>query len=224
MEKNNLSRQKLEAMSTGDLLLLADDYGIDIPDNLNRRFIIGEILEASEEFASPKGNDIQVNFSEEDEEFPSTLPKTYNDTKIYAALRNPGWLFVFWDMKESEKETLLEDFSFGGFFLRTLSFDSATAEKCRDSFDIQVSQDSNGQYVLVPSGSKYVMIQLACNVGGDPRILANTRRIQIPQESEAVRSMQPGKKVDVSPLVSLSGMKTLLHDHYVNHRQLFSDR
>ena len=49
METPVLSRQKLESFSTQDLLDLADDYGIDIPEDLNRRFIIEEILESVEE-------------------------------------------------------------------------------------------------------------------------------------------------------------------------------
>lgn len=223
MEKINMSRQKLESLSTSDLLLLADDYGIDIPDNLDRRFIIGEILEAAEEFSSPRGTEIKVNLSDE-EEIPDTLPMSYNDTKIYAVLRNPAWVFVFWDIKESEKDAVTGDPGFEGFFLRSIFFDSPEAEKCSDSFDIQVSLESNEQYVLVPNGKRYFMVQLACTVDGAVRVLANSRRIEIPEESKTISNIQPGKSLDLPPLVELSGMKQLLHDHYVNHRQLFSGR
>ena len=53
MKKDTVSRQQLEAMTTAELIDLADKYGIEIPDDLNRTFIVGEILEASEEFSSP---------------------------------------------------------------------------------------------------------------------------------------------------------------------------
>ena len=52
MEQNFLSRTYLETLSTADLISLADDYGIDIPDDLNRRFIIGELLEFADELAN----------------------------------------------------------------------------------------------------------------------------------------------------------------------------
>ena len=51
MKKDTVSRQQLEAMTTAELIDLADKYGIEIPDDLNRTFIVGEILEALEEFS-----------------------------------------------------------------------------------------------------------------------------------------------------------------------------
>ena len=49
MSDTKLSRAYLETLPSADLIALADDLGIDIPENLNRRFIIGELLEASED-------------------------------------------------------------------------------------------------------------------------------------------------------------------------------
>ena len=53
MKKDALSRQQLESLTTADLIVLGDKFGIEIPDNLNRTLIIGEILEAEEEFKVP---------------------------------------------------------------------------------------------------------------------------------------------------------------------------
>ena len=47
MDTMLLSRTYLESLSTADLFSLAEEYGIDIPENLNRRFIIGELLDIS---------------------------------------------------------------------------------------------------------------------------------------------------------------------------------
>ena len=49
MDNSVLTRTYLETLSTSDLIALADDYGIDIPPELNRRFIIAELLEAAED-------------------------------------------------------------------------------------------------------------------------------------------------------------------------------
>ncbi|MEE0998901.1 MAG: hypothetical protein UIH41_04470 [Treponemataceae bacterium] len=53
-----VSRTYLESLSTADLISLADEYGIDIPENLNRRFIIGELLEAVEDAGIEKKRNI----------------------------------------------------------------------------------------------------------------------------------------------------------------------
>ena len=44
----------------------------------------------------------EVQISDDDEPVPDTLPKTYNNTCIDAVIRNPAWLFVFWDIKDQE--------------------------------------------------------------------------------------------------------------------------
>src|SRR5574344_1425139 len=79
MEKKFLSRQYLESISTADLISLADDYGIDIPDNLNRRFIIGELLEVADEMENEKKADSNVQIKK-DINVPDKLPPSYKET------------------------------------------------------------------------------------------------------------------------------------------------
>ena len=45
MDTKKLTRSHLETLATADLISLADEFGIDFPENLNRSFIIGELLE-----------------------------------------------------------------------------------------------------------------------------------------------------------------------------------
>jgi hypothetical protein len=89
MEQSPMGRVHLESLSTPDLVRLADEYGIDIPEGLNRRFIIGELLDAVEE------NDRQERESslvtEGDFIIPAdVLPETYNETQISVLMRDPG--------------------------------------------------------------------------------------------------------------------------------------
>lgn len=216
------SRQQLEAMSTSQLIAFADKYGIDIPSDLDRRFIIGELLEAEEEFdSSEKKTEVQI--SDDDEPVPDTLPKTYNNTCIDAVIRNPAWLFVFWDIKESDISALSQEFSFESAFLHISFFDSAESEKSDDSFDVKIPLEPNEQYIMIPGGKKFARIDLAASFSGkSAEILASTRMIEIPEESKKILEMQPGKKLDFPPLVQLSGIKKILHDNFLNHRQSFS--
>ena len=198
------SRQQLEAMSTSQLIAFADKYGIDIPSDLDRRFIIGELLEAEEEFdSSEKKPEVQI--SDDDEPVPDTLPKTYNNTCIDAVIRNPAWLFVFWDIKESDISALSQEFSFESAFLHISFFESAESEKSDDSFDVKIPLEPNEQYIMIPGGKKFARIDLAASFSGkSAEILASTRMIEIPEESKKILEMQPGKKLDFPPLVQLS--------------------
>ena len=103
MKKDTLSRAQLDSMSTTELISLCDEYGISVPDDLNRLFIIGELLEASME-SQPEEESVKI--VEDDGDMPENLPKSYNNTCVDAILRNPAWLFVFWDIKESDSSSL----------------------------------------------------------------------------------------------------------------------
>ena len=224
MEKDFLSRQYLESMSTVDLITLADDYGIDIPDNLNRRFIIGELLETAEELKNKQSDNNDVQTTDEDSPVPDFLPESYNTTEICAILRNPVWAYVYWDVKALQKKKLVSDPDFKSLFLHVSFFDRPLSKKQDDTFDIDIKETTGEQYILVSSKKRFMQVELVCLFDGrSPEILACTKQIEIPAENETVQDSQPGKKMDIQPLVKLSGMKCLLHDHYLNHRQSFSD-
>lgn len=57
METKNITLSHLATLSTADLLSLADEFGIDIPENLNRSFVIRELLETAEELQSESENE-----------------------------------------------------------------------------------------------------------------------------------------------------------------------
>ncbi|MBO7637409.1 MAG: DUF4912 domain-containing protein [Treponema sp.] len=220
MEDNILTRQYLESISTADLLVLADDYGIDVPKDLNRRLIIGELLEMAEE---QSGDEEEVLVTEDDFSAPDTLPRTYNETQICALLRTPTWAFVFWDIRESLLESLAEKEHFEGLYLHVAFFDGPTEEIPSDSFDIQIKLTDREQFVFIPSGKRYVIINLKSRWHErDSQVLAYTRRIEIPKECDELINLQPGKKLELPPLVKMSGMEELLSEHYKNHRQSLS--
>ncbi len=221
MKKTEFSRQYLESISTADLISLADDYGIDIPSNLTRRFIIGELLELAEEMESSKKDAVQI--IDDPVEMPDSLPASYNETQIYAVQRTPAWIYAFWDLNETQPLNNGDGLNYDGLFLHVAFFDTATSDTPSDSFDVNVGRDDRQQYVFVPAGKKYVIINLKCEVPGEePRVLAYTKRLEIPQENPQVASLSPGQKLDVNPLVSLSGMDKTIRSHYRNHRQSFS--
>ena len=221
MKKDTLSRAQLDSMSTTELISLCDEYGISVPDDLNRLFIIGELLEASME-SQPEEESVKI--VEDDGDMPENLPKSYNNTCVDAILRNPAWLFVFWDIKESDSSSLKSDPAFTDLFLH-VSFPKSEDDRAPEySFDVNIDFENNEQYVLIPSGNRYVKIDLAASFNGKKTdVLASSRYIEIPCENEKIQNMVPGKELDFSELIRLSGMKKILHDHYLNHRQSFTE-
>jgi len=223
MDKTFLSRQYLESVSTADLITLADDYGIDIPDSLNRRFIISELLDVAEDLENEKKSDSKFKIDKDVVEKMSSLPLSYNETQISVILRNPAWVFVFWDLKDSDLKSINRDSSFTSLSLHVSFYNDRTMEKIVDSFDIQISLNDREQYVLIPGGKKYFTIALCKNTHSQQSdILAISKCVEIQQGCEEINNMQPGKSVEMNELCRLSGMEKLLHEQYNNHRQSFS--
>ncbi|MCR5219164.1 DUF4912 domain-containing protein [Treponema sp.] len=222
MEEVVLSRQNLESLSTADLITLARTYGINVPSTLNRNFIIGELLEIPEEADSATSDSTPVENS--DLKVATVLPSTYNDTTVHIFMRNPVWMFAYWDIKDSDIKTMKEEFDFDELFLHISFFNNENDEKSFDSFDVKLNFENKELYILIPANRHYVMATLAYKVKGEqPRTLAYTKKLEIPQEDEAIRNHQPGKKFPMSELTRISGMEQLLNKHYMTHRQSFSN-
>jgi hypothetical protein len=131
------TRPYLESLTTRELIRMADREGIDIPPDLERVFIIQELLESENPESSPEilGKHI-LN--------PVPLPKQYNITFLEIMIRDPHWVFAFWEIKSHDKQRLEESPDFDSYSLRLHSLDSDT------SFTVRVGNDDTAWYLSFP--------------------------------------------------------------------------
>ena len=218
MEGKKLSRTYLETLPSADLISLADEYGIDIPENLNRRFIIGELLEVEEDFDHRD----QDNFSDSVHGVaPVTqLPNTYNETQIYVVLRNPVWICVFWDLKQDDIASIQRSSQFVSLNLRISFFEEKNSDKVLDRFSVPVSLSDRERYILIQPGYKVLRVDLVSELkNGKHELLASSEYILLPHVSE--KMVQPLSTEKISPILEQSGLPDLLKTHYLHHRQSF---
>ena len=223
METSFLSRSFLETLSSSDLISLADDYGIDIPDDLNRRFIIGELLEAAEEMKQDtKKSEMVIKHELAETNQETVLPGSYNETNIYMILRNPVWAFVWWDIKKSDLSKMHSE-GISSLMLHVSLFNEDQTLR-PEVFDVQISSTDREQYILLPAGYKFVRIDLLSSGRTNKTLqtLACSRCVEIPQGCKELQNLHPGCKITLSPILKLSGMENLLRKHYAYHRQSFS--
>ena len=233
MKNVNWSRAYLETLSSADLISLADEYGIDIPDDLNRQLIIGDLLEFAEEINDSLTKQESIQISDGTPETSCELPKSYNETRIDAIVRNPVSLFVWWDFNENELRSLHA--SKTSVRLCVCFFDSKDEEKPADSFDIQINLNDREQFVLNQNRKKFVRLDLikeepfsqgtideeANPSAGKNSVLCYSEMLEIPQGNNSLLSLRPGEKFRMSPAMKLSGTTELLKKHYNEHRQSF---
>ena len=219
MGNKEFTKQSLESSSASDLIRYADELGIDIPENLDRNFIIGELLEAAMESGVKSGSESIRETS--DQNVALELPLSYNETSISASLRNPAWAFVFWDIKEADLKKIKADNSSLSLHIAFLA--KPDDEKSVNSIDIQVALKDREQYVLLEGRHRYFAVQLvAQGEDGKSEILAVSKPIEIQREREDFTGYVPGDVPEMNELEKNSGLERIITEHYFNHRQSFS--
>ena len=215
MEPKNtpISRSWLESLSTDELIKLADTYGIDIPWGLERIFIIEELLEYTNTDNKEPAVELEVNPS-----YPEAalLPKQYNISFIEVIIRDPLWVFVFWEVKGQDKEMHENAPDFNGYCLRLIPLDEMAKEpKSREnSFTVTVSAEDSARYLGFAeySSRNWASKETGCYViklgvirGDNEFQIASSRPFYLPRlgENEIIKEMSR------NPLIRLSGIQDL---------------
>ena len=144
----SLTRSRLESLSTDELIKLADSYGIDIPASLERVFIIWELLEADAGNEHIPENNLEIHKGAAE---TALLPKQYNISYIEVIIRDPLWVFVFWEIKQHDKENYENSPGFSGYCLRVISLGAENMkENTGESFTVAVNTDDTERYLGFP--------------------------------------------------------------------------
>jgi len=210
MEENpnaSVSRSWLESLSTDELIRLADTYGIDIPFGLERIFIIEELLEcANAEQAVESDLEVNPSYSE-----TVLLPKQYNISYIDVIIRDPLWVFVFWEVKGHDKELHENAPDFNGYCLRLVPLDEAGNEsKAKENFfTVPVTKEDYARYLGLPEhteqNSNSYIIKLGVIRGDSEFHIASSLPFHLPLLSEnEITAALAG-----NPLIRLSGIQDL---------------
>jgi hypothetical protein len=203
-----LSRCHLEGLTTDELIKLADTYGIEIPYGLERIFIIEELLECSNADSRETTNDLEINPSYSE---TVLLPKQYNISFIDVIVRDPLWIFVFWEVKGQDREIHENAPDFNGYCLRLIPLDEMEKEPNtrENSFTLSVSADDCARYVGLAEhtrqNSNSYVIKLGVIRGNSEFQIASSLPFYLPRLSEDDNIIN----LSTNPLISLSGVQDL---------------
>jgi len=204
-----VTRHWLESLSTEQLIKLADSYGVDIPPGLERIFIIEEILDVSDTDYNENSEEIEVN-----EDYPETapLPSRYNISYIEVIIRDPLWVFAFWEVKKHDRELHETAEDFDGYCLRVIPLDKNGKEKKpgENPFTVSVGAEDSGRYLGIVEHSTQdndsYIVQLCVNKGNILLQIAASKPFSLPKPytNEIIADMER------NPLIHLSGARDLL--------------
>jgi hypothetical protein len=203
MENPCLKRSYLERLSSGELVKLADSYGIDIPPGLDRIFIIKELLELGYE-GELNAPDAPFLLREQDPMEPAPLPKHYNVTFIDVLLRDPLWAFAFWGIKSHDKEVYEKAGDFGGYYLKVIPLAHDKSPREDAPFIIPVGAKDSSWYIAFPPQGGRFKVGFCVTRGGCEVSLALSLPFRIP----VFLNLPEGEyeKNRKNPLACLSGL------------------
>jgi len=186
----------LESLSTGELAELADRNGIDVPPGIERVFIIGELLELERADALRQArraghvpepvNSARGGRTGEFGEV-ETLPDGYGMSYVDVLIRDPLWVFVFWDVKKrprdfqdappADDETPVE------YCLRVVPLRGENPEPdTAASFLVAVGEGDRSLYLGIPrDDGRRFRIDLCVARDGGRAVLAESRPFRLPR-------------------------------------------
>ena len=200
-----ISRHRLESLSTPELVKLAEDFGIDIPPGLERIFIIEELLLENAYLSEPKTEDeIQIipSYTES-----VALPKQYNISFVEVIIRDPLWAYVFWEIKNHDREMHENTDDFKGYFLRVIPLiDGENIQKSKENFfTVLIDKSDSARYLGFaehsPQTEGRYIIKLGVIRGESEVQIAVSQPFNMPRLIESTNFCG----TDSSPLILLSG-------------------
>lgn len=213
-------KSRLERLTTDELKEMAEQAGIDIPAGLDRAFILAELLDAASD--SDSDSDAEPSLGESAAPESVQLPKQYNITFIEVLIRDPLWVFAFWEMKGADREFYEKAPNFGGYRLRVSNRDGAAGSRGplsppaprkhrEDSFTVSVGPADTAWYLgFSPEGGRFA-VELCAVLGGKDAVLAASRPFTLPKlvRPPYIKDVQDAhRKKDAlydNPLALLSG-------------------
>ena len=200
----SFSRHRLESFSTSELLKLAEYSGLDIPVGLERIFIIEELLDNFNAVQEVK-EDLEINPSWSES---VQLPKQYNISYIDVIIRDPLWVFAYWEIKSHDREIHENTKGFKGYFLRIIPLNEGeTIPASNDnSFTVSIGVNDSARYLGLAEQSLQAadgyIIKLGAFRSEQEWQLAVSQPFNLPRliENDSAFSL------DQNPLIRLSGV------------------
>ena len=196
MELSGYTTQSLERLSTDELVVLAEQNGLDIPPGLERSFIIEELLYLD------RNGDGKVG----EETDHATFPRQHNFSIVEVLVRDPLWAFVFWEIYQHPHEDAP---NFDGYCLRVLPLKEDTQQPdMAASFTVDVGAEDNSRYLGFPPDSGcFFQVELCTRQEENCVVLATSRPFKMPRLIETRRGAHGEiQALYQNPLVLLSGV------------------
>jgi hypothetical protein len=196
----------LETLTTNELIKMADVQGIFIPANLERAFIIQELLEADTELNLEEQDAASANFIDHNQTFElAPLPKQYNVNYLEVLLRDPVWAFVYWEINSLDRKAYESSPDFKGYVLYVAPLPSEGKQPIAEPFTVSVGNHDNSWRIYLQPETASFQVKLCVNRGETKETIISSREIRVPHVLDP--SDERVRNIPKYPVLSLSGIE-----------------
>jgi hypothetical protein len=212
MDSNiRLTKAYLDTLATSELTRLADSLGIDIPPDLDRLFIIEELLELNLE---SDGALEDLLLGEAGIPGPVPLPRHYNITYVDVILRDPAWAFVFWEINSHDKDHYERSPDFDGYQLKVCPLRASEAPVStpgefpvsgEEGFTVPVGIADTAWYLNIPPGKGWYRVEVCVAQNQTLVSVVSSAPFRVPYFEDPFSVSD--RKSRMYALISLSGLE-----------------
>lgn len=203
MEERRLTRSYLDTLTNDALAELADEYGLGLPEGLNRLFVIEELLDAGEEESAPV---LDEELQEVETAAPvQGLPDKYNRTSLGLLIRDPLWAYAFWEVKPADREAAEADPSFVGYRLRVVPLPATKSGSEAGAFTVSVGREDSAWYLCLPGSGGWFRVELCAATGKGLEVLAASDPARAPRGRVSAAAVSEAD----AAVLNLSGLHDL---------------
>jgi len=217
-----MTKDRLRSLSYTELSQIAEQSSISVQDDMDKESLISVIHEAFEEERLDRESSSSLTIQVESKKFSVSqdeelfvdfgdhgdVPERYQDTRIVLMLRDPSWVYCYWDIEDRILDELAGNDGFGGLILRVTEL--AEPEWGRDSsvdwFDIPIQFEDLRRYINLPTEDSFYGVEIYALVGERE---VRVSRSNIVQSSRDYFAPSRGDDNSVrDKLIELSGYST----------------
>ncbi len=217
-----MTKDRLRSLSYNELSHIADKGNINVLQDMDKEALISLIFEAlEEERLDREGNNnltIQIeakkySVSQDQELFVDfgddvELPERYTETRLVLMLRDPSWVYCYWDIEDRILNELNENSDYSGLMLRVTEL--AAPDWGKDSyvdwFDIPIQFGDLRRYINLPSEDAFYGAEIYAQLGEKESLIIRSNIVESSRDYVAPIF----GKVDntQNKLIELSGFST----------------
>ena len=214
-----MTKERLHSFSYEQLLEISARSNVLVTSGVDKDTLVNLLIEAYEEdriereelnnlaiqmecrkFSISQNEEIDLGVDDDLE-----LPVRYNDTGITVLLRDPSWIFCYWDLEDKKAAEIESTPDFKGLLLRIVELDTReySDDNVLDYFDIPIKPSDFRRYVNLPSEDTFYCAEIRAMVDEKDYLVVRSNVIETTREY--VTAPHDNDNSNSSELIRLSG-------------------